>query len=409
MTVNAVRPDTTESALPDAPWPRVKLGEMCEVATDGDWIESKDQSPDGIRLVQTGNIGNGRFENKAGRARYVSKETFERLNCTEVFPGDVLVSRLPDPVGRSCKVPDIKQRMITAVDCTILRFKKALDSDFFVRFSQSQAYQDEIASFITGSTRARISRKNLEQIQIPLPPLPVQRGIVARLDAELARADRMRERFLALAESATARFRAILSETFEQGENGDSWPRVKLGEVCELKSGFTPKPEEIAESGDTPYFRIASMNEAENDVEMVKPIGYYIGKNNRRFPKGALVFPKNGGAALTHKIRYLVTDSIVDLNTGVFLPAESLDTDYLYYWFFALPIDRVLVTGTLPFVDFPRLSQQTLPLPPLPVQQSIVARLDAAQADCGRIEELARKGAEGCVALRAALLKEAFE
>lgn len=39
----------------------MKLGKLCTLFTDGDWIESKDQSDSGIRLIQTGNIGNGEF------------------------------------------------------------------------------------------------------------------------------------------------------------------------------------------------------------------------------------------------------------------------------------------------------------------------------------------------------------
>lgn len=181
-----------------------------------------------------------------------------------------------------------------------------------------------------------------------------------------------------------------------------------LGDVCELKSGFTPKPEEIADSGDVPYFRIASMNEPENAVEMVKPIGYYIGERTRRFPKGALIFPKNGGAAVTHKVRYLAQESVVDLNTGVFLPDATLDTDYLFYWFSALPIERVLVTGTLPFVDFPRLAKQLIVLPPLAVQRKTVSKLAAMWASCERLENLSRAGAAWCAHLRRAVLEEAF-
>src|SRR5437667_12285641 len=49
------------------------------------------------------------------KARFISEEKFEELNCTEVFPGDILISRLPDPVGRACRVPFINSRMITSV------------------------------------------------------------------------------------------------------------------------------------------------------------------------------------------------------------------------------------------------------------------------------------------------------
>ena len=104
-------------------WPTTNLADACTLFADGNWIETKDQSPEGIRLIQTGNVGIGVFKNRRNKARFISNETFERLKCQEIFEGDCLVSRLPDPVGRSCIIPPTKERMITAVDCTILRFK----------------------------------------------------------------------------------------------------------------------------------------------------------------------------------------------------------------------------------------------------------------------------------------------
>ena len=44
----------------------MKLSDMCIMFGDGDWIESKDQSDDGIRLLQTGNIGEGKVFRKRG-------------------------------------------------------------------------------------------------------------------------------------------------------------------------------------------------------------------------------------------------------------------------------------------------------------------------------------------------------
>src|SRR5699024_6794571 len=62
---------------------------------DGDWIESKNLSDDGIRYITTGNVGEGYYREQG--SGYISEQTFEDLNCTEVFPGDVLVSRLNLP------------------------------------------------------------------------------------------------------------------------------------------------------------------------------------------------------------------------------------------------------------------------------------------------------------------------
>jgi type I restriction enzyme, S subunit len=117
-------------------WQVKRLGDVCEVFADGDWVESKDQASEGIRLIQTGNVGEGVFKDRAEKARYISEATFKRLRCTEIFEGDCLISRLPDPVGRSCILPDTGERMITAVDCTIVRFDPSQLLPMFTRLSQ---------------------------------------------------------------------------------------------------------------------------------------------------------------------------------------------------------------------------------------------------------------------------------
>lgn len=157
------------------------LAAVCDVFADGDWIESKDQSNAGIRLVQTGNVGDGVFKDRRDKARWIDENTFSRLNCTEVVPGDILFSRLPDPVGRACMIPDTGDRMITAVDCTIARpSEKVVDPEFMVIFASSSRYFAQVRSMITGTTRDRISRKNLGDVPIPVPTLSEQKQIVLK-------------------------------------------------------------------------------------------------------------------------------------------------------------------------------------------------------------------------------------
>lgn len=148
---------------------KYSLCNLCTTIIDGDWIESKDQSEDGIRLIQTGNIGVGRYFEKEKAAKYISDETFKTLNCTEVFDGDVLVSRLPDPIGRACMIRNLKTRAITAVDCTIMRFKEQLQAELFLQYATTQEYFNKLQSLAGGSTRTRISRKELEKLKVKLP------------------------------------------------------------------------------------------------------------------------------------------------------------------------------------------------------------------------------------------------
>lgn len=145
------------------------LCDLCATIVDGDWIESKDQSEEGIRLIQTGNIGVGRYLEKEKSAKYISEETFKTLNCTEVFDGDILISRLPDPIGRACMITNLATRAITAVDCTIMRFEEQLQAELFLQYATTQEYFNKLQSLSGGSTRIRISRKELEKLKIKIP------------------------------------------------------------------------------------------------------------------------------------------------------------------------------------------------------------------------------------------------
>ena len=156
----------------------VSLSTLCNVFIDGDWIESKDQSDVGIRLIQTGNIGDGYFRDKDDKARYISEQTFEHLKCTEVFPNDILISRLPDPIGRACVIPDGIGKSITAVDCTIVRLSDKILPEFFVAYTKTPMYQRQINEVATGTTRRRVSRANLGNIKITCPSLDKQQQFV---------------------------------------------------------------------------------------------------------------------------------------------------------------------------------------------------------------------------------------
>jgi restriction endonuclease S subunit len=197
----------------------VSLKDLCTVFGDGDWIESKDQSDSGIRLIQTGNVGEGRFKDRIEKARWISEETFERLRCTEIGKGDVLISRLPDPVGRACILPTLEHKAITAVDCAIVRFdEKIMDPRFFVYYSQSSEYASSIAPLISGSTRQRISREKLGSIQIPNPSLEKQHEIVGKIDSALLKIDLLKTQ-IKMKKDLTATLRqSILSNSFSQEE-----------------------------------------------------------------------------------------------------------------------------------------------------------------------------------------------
>ena len=211
----------------------MKLGELCILFTDGDWIESKDQSDSGIRLIQTGNIGNGEFLYKNDKAKYISVDTFKRLNCKEVFPNDILVSRLPEPVGRGCIIPAIGEKMITAVDCTICRINENLvDRKYFCYFLESNAYKTQLEQHVTGTTRKRISRKNLSNVEIDIPEQAKQKEVVYKLDRLKKTIQNYNRELDLLDELVRARFVEMFGRPTDKITR---YPKVKIGNL--IKEG----------------------------------------------------------------------------------------------------------------------------------------------------------------------------
>ena len=156
---------------------------------DGDWVESKDQDPSGdVRLIQLADVGDGVYLHKS--SRFLTAKKSRELKCTYLVPGDVLIARMPDPLGRACIYPGDPRPSVTAVDVCIVRTGvNGPDHHWLAWFVNSPEFRDNVALLQSGSTRKRISRKNLATIALPVPPLAEQRRIVAEMEKQFTRLD----------------------------------------------------------------------------------------------------------------------------------------------------------------------------------------------------------------------------
>lgn len=185
----ALREATIEAAFidEDGVARREPLGEQGSLQ-DGDWILNADYAPTGVRLFQVGDVGRGRLLSRSNR--YISMERAIQLKCAFLRPGDILISRMPDPIGRACLVPNLGYEAITAVDVTIFRPDPAvIDTEYAVQYMNSRRWLAAAAAKASGATRARISRLNLELLEVPLPTIHVQRKIASVLRDRLSAVD----------------------------------------------------------------------------------------------------------------------------------------------------------------------------------------------------------------------------
>jgi type I restriction enzyme S subunit len=179
------------SDLPEG-WTLARLPDLVVtggVFIDGDWVESKDQDPDGdVRLIQLADVGDGRYVNKSNRFLTYAKAL--ELGCTFLAQGDVLIARMPDPLGRACIFPGDRRHAVTVVDVCVVRGKAAhFDNAWLMHFINSSSFRADIHSLQSGSTRKRISRGNLSTLELPFPPRAEQTRIVAKLEELLSDLD----------------------------------------------------------------------------------------------------------------------------------------------------------------------------------------------------------------------------
>ena len=232
-------------------WEQRKLGELCEKFADGDWIEAKDQSGYGIRLIQTGNIGLGEYLDKPNNKKWVSEDTFNRLHCEEVFTGDILISRLPEPAGRACIVPNLGTKMITAVDCTIVRTSAKVSKKFLLQHLSSKKYFDEVNTCMAGGTRQRISRSNLANFNVLIPISFDEQESIGRVLCGL-------DNLITLHQCKRVAFMSRKSSSifqFEKWRNTLTWEQRKVQDVAERYDNLrVPVAANLRVHGNIPYY-----------------------------------------------------------------------------------------------------------------------------------------------------------
>ncbi len=393
-------------------WQTTKLKEICLVFADGDWIESKDQSSSGIRLVQTGNIGNLEFLDKEARAKYISEETFNRLNCTEIFPGDMLISRLPEPVGRACIIPEVEERMITAVDCTIVRPNELLiDKKFLLYFTFSNEYQYQINKNLSGTTRQRISKGNLGNIEIPLPPIATQQKIVARLDellSNIAEAKRLRQEAIADTEKILSQ---TLREIFEEGK-GKGWGEKNIGEVSSLMTGATPSTSRSEYYGGNIKWLVSGDIHNKEIFDCKGRINQLGIKNSnaKLLPKNSLLIALNGQGKTKGTVSILRTEATCNQSLVAIIPSDGVTVEYLYYClnYQYRKIRSMAGDDSRKGLNMKLVREIKFLLPSLTEQQKIVTHLDALSVHIATLRTLQQEQLADLKKLEKAYLREAF-
>ena len=364
---------------------------------DGDWIESKVIESDGIRYLTTGNIGV--LEYKEQGSGFISEETFSKLNCTEVFPGDLLISRLNEPIARTCIVPDLGYRIVVAVDNVIYRPETTLYNKRFIMYQMNCTPYTVNASFIArGSTMPRISRTMLGAIKLCIPPLAEQEVIATYLDekcGEINRAiDVQRKKTELLGELK----QTIITDAVTKGLNPNApmkgsgvewigkvpihWEVMRLRFACEFRNGYTPSKAnpDFWENGSIPWYRMEDIRESGRFLNEAKQyITRKAVKGNGLFEAGSFILATT---ATIGEHAVLIADSLANQRFTNLKIRKSLSNrlsrDFFFYYLFVIDdyCKSTTRTATFPAVNMDDLKNFGVTIPPLQEQQAIVAHIE---------------------------------
>lgn len=141
-----------------------------------------------MRIIQLQNIGEGTFHDDY--AIYTSEAKADELLSNNIYPGEIILSKMGDPVARACLVPCVDRRYLMASDGIRLAVdSRRFDKRFVHDYINSPYFRKRAVEASTGSTRERIGLTELKQLPVAAPALPEQVAIatvLSDMDAELA-------------------------------------------------------------------------------------------------------------------------------------------------------------------------------------------------------------------------------
>lgn len=210
-------------------WHWVRLGELVKKIGSGATPRGGKNAyvQSGIPFLRSQNIWNDGLNLQD--VAYIPPKTHERMANTHVFPNDILLNITGASLGRCTVVPTELEMANVSQHVTIIRTIDPLNRSYLHYLILSPYVQSLVWGRQVGMAREGLSKKVLEQFEIPLPPLEEQHRIVQKVDEFMALCDRLEQQTSDQLEAHETLVDTLLS-TLTQSENAtelaDNWARL---------------------------------------------------------------------------------------------------------------------------------------------------------------------------------------
>ena len=330
-----------ETAAVQSKWPMVKLGEVCEVISG--------QSPDGATYNDRGEgmpFHQGKTEFTDCVLEPAKSWTTAPARIAE--PHDIVMS-VRAPVG---PVNLVTQRICIGRGLAAIRPINSKIEELFL-FFVLRGMEDSITGS-HGAAFASINRKEIEAIEIPLPPLEIQRQMVAELDG-----------YRKVIEGA----RQVIANYKPTIKIDPEWPIKELGLICENLDGKRiPIEKGQRKPGSHPYYGASGI---------VDYVDGFI------FDGDYLLLSEDGANLLARStpIAFSVTGKVwVNNHAHVLQFKDDATRRFVEDYINGIVIEDYVTGAAQPKLSQANMNLIPIPLPPLAIQRQIVAEIEAERA-----------------------------
>ena len=389
-------------------WQTRKLGDLLEVQ-NGYAFSSKDYSESGHFIMRIGNVQNGYVA--LSNPKFINLTADEKLQRFVLSEGDILVS-LTGNVGRVGVIQ--KEHLPAALNQRVARITINKDSpatrEFLLFFLYSDWFREELIGAGHGAAQQNVSTKDLVEIQLPFPPLPEQKRIVGILDKAFAAISTAKENAEKNLQNARELFESYLQSVF--ANPGDGWEEKKLGKIGKAIYGYTEKAS-FNKIGPK-FLRITDIQDGRVNWGTVP----FCKINKTDLEKyiltdGDIVFARTG--ATTGKsflVRNPPQSVFASYLIKVHITNKELIPEYLFLFFQTKIYWDVINAGVSGSAqggfNATKLSELSTPIPPLPEQKHIVAKLDSLSAETKKLEAIYQQKISDLEELKKSILQKAF-
>lgn len=354
----------------------------------GSNLKASDYTNEGVRIIQLQNIGDGVFWDDY--KIYTSERKADELLSCNIYPNEIIISKMGDPVARACMIPEIEKRYLMASDgIRLVINEKEYDKRFAFFYINSIYFRKRAFEVSMGSTRLRIGLPQLKHLSVIKPPKEEQTAIATALseaDSYIQSLEQVieKKRLIkkgAMQELLTGKKRLKGFEgtsKYKQTEIGvipEDWIIKTLGEIGENIIGLTYSPNDVKDYG---HLVLRSSNIQNNKLSFENNVFVQMELPERVIVKenDILICVRNGSKHLIGKC------ALIDKKTegsafGAFMSIYRTDySNYIFHQFqsniIQKQIDEVM-GATINQLTNKDLATFQIPIPPSIEEQTAIA------------------------------------